>query len=143
MEEQIYNGIDDDCDPSTLDDDLDQDGFPLEEDCDDTNPEINPLAEEIAGNDIDENCDGIILTTLTNVIENKKYNVYPNPTQNRFSIETGELEITSVQILDKNGKLLIEFEDASNLELGELPSGIYILKFKVLNQWYYKRIAKI
>ena len=28
-EELPYNGLDDDCDPATLDDDLDQDGFLL------------------------------------------------------------------------------------------------------------------
>ncbi|MDN3633903.1 MopE-related protein, partial [Neolewinella lacunae] len=37
-----YNGLDDDCDPMTLDDDLDQDGFVLAEDCDDINPAVNP-----------------------------------------------------------------------------------------------------
>ena len=33
-----YNDIDDDCDPLTLDDDLDMDGFGIEEDCDDSEP---------------------------------------------------------------------------------------------------------
>ena len=37
QEEEPYNGIDDDCDPETLDDDLDQDGFALADDCDDNN----------------------------------------------------------------------------------------------------------
>jgi len=58
QDEIPYNGIDDDCDETTLDDDLDQDGFVLADDCDDDDPNINPLAEEIEGNDIDENCDG-------------------------------------------------------------------------------------
>lgn len=40
--EILYNGIDDDCDPSTLDDDLDQDGYGISEDCNDNNAAINP-----------------------------------------------------------------------------------------------------
>ena len=38
--EEPYNGIDEDCDPITLDDDLDQDGFILADDCNDNNPKV-------------------------------------------------------------------------------------------------------
>ncbi len=54
-----YNGWDDDCDPSTLDDDLDHDGYDLVMDCDDNNPEINPDQVEVC-NDIDDDCNGEI-----------------------------------------------------------------------------------
>ena len=40
-----YNGLDDDCDPLSLDDDLDEDGYEIAEDCDDNNPGINPGEE--------------------------------------------------------------------------------------------------
>ncbi|MEC8832320.1 MAG: MopE-related protein [Bacteroidota bacterium] len=60
-EEIPYNGIDDDCDPATLDDYLDQDGFNTINDCDDTNPNIHPNGEEIPYNGIDDDCDAATL----------------------------------------------------------------------------------
>jgi hypothetical protein len=45
-------------DPNTLDQDLDGYSPDTGEDCDDTNPFINPAAMEIAANGIDEDCDG-------------------------------------------------------------------------------------
>ncbi len=62
--EIIYNCKDDDCDPSTPDDDLDGDGFGSiyracdpGSDCNDFFPSINPAAQEICDN-VDNDCDG-------------------------------------------------------------------------------------
>ena len=66
QEEVVYNGLDDDCDPTTLDDDLDQDGFSLEFDCDDDNAEINPDQSELVYNGIDDDCNP---TTLDDDID--------------------------------------------------------------------------
>ena len=56
-----YNGLDDDCNPLTLDDDLDEDGYNLADDCDDANPAINPGAVEIVYSGIDEDCNELTL----------------------------------------------------------------------------------
>lgn len=54
-----YDGIDQDCDPSTADDDLDGDGYGVGEgDCDDANPDRNPGAIDVADDGIDQDCDG-------------------------------------------------------------------------------------
>ncbi|HJN74207.1 MAG TPA: MopE-related protein [Myxococcota bacterium] len=56
-EEVPYDGLDNDCDPETPDDDLDGDGFGEAEDCDDTDAAVNPDATE-ACNGLDDDCDG-------------------------------------------------------------------------------------
>jgi hypothetical protein len=54
-----YDGIDQDCDPSTADDDLDGDGYGVGDgDCDDANPDRNPGAIDVPDDGIDQDCDG-------------------------------------------------------------------------------------
>ena len=54
-----YNGIDDDCDETTPDDDLDGDGVGIDEDCDDADPTVFPGATETC-NGIDDDCNGAV-----------------------------------------------------------------------------------
>lgn len=54
--EKTYNGLDDDCDPTTLDDDLDQDGYKKAVDCNDFDPDVNPGKVEIPYNGLDDDC---------------------------------------------------------------------------------------
>ncbi|ODS42631.1 MAG: hypothetical protein MSIBF_04835 [Candidatus Altiarchaeales archaeon IMC4] len=59
MPEIYYNGVDDDCNTSTIDNDQDGDGFNQTVDCNDTNAFIKPGAREVFDR-IDNNCDGNI-----------------------------------------------------------------------------------
>jgi len=54
--EIVYNGLDDDCNPETLDDDLDRDGYAFANDCDDNNASIHPGTIEIPYNGVDDDC---------------------------------------------------------------------------------------
>ena len=56
-DEVAYDGVDNDCDPDTPDDDLDGDGFDLADDCDDDDSDVNPEAAEVAGDGVDNDCD--------------------------------------------------------------------------------------
>ena len=53
-----YNGVDDDCDDATADDDLDGDGFRRADDCDDRDADAHPGGREIPGDGQDQDCDG-------------------------------------------------------------------------------------
>ena len=56
-DELPYDGVDNDCDEATVDDDLDGDGHLWDEDCDDDDPEVNPDADEIYYDGVDNDCD--------------------------------------------------------------------------------------
>jgi len=69
-EELPYNGVDDDCDPDTPDDDLDGDGYPLAHDEDDQDPDHvathgPPWEGDLAVTDGHGFCDGYTYRTVT------------------------------------------------------------------------------
>lgn len=130
--EEPYNGIDDDCDPLTLDDDLDEDGFLLADDCDDNDSTINPDAEEIPNNGIDEDCDDMDLVLSIYEIGNATVNIYPNPAVNNINIDivgTLDYELT---LYDYQGKSILTASNKSQLNISSIPSGLYLLEIKEL-----------
>ena len=126
-EEIPYNGIDDDCNAETLDDDLDQDGFLFEDDCNDNNPSINPDAEEIPNNDVDEDCDGEDLVSSTYEIDDLTISIYPNPVIDRINIEVSDHFNFTVKLYDLKGRL-INITNQQCIDIHNLAIGTYILE---------------
>jgi len=127
--EEVYNGLDDDCNPETLDDDLDQDGFLLEDDCDDFDSNINPSAEDIPDNGIDEDCNGVdsVTTTSINVLEELGIKFYPNPVTTNLFIQA-ETDY-SVHIYNTYGALIYENKNPKIVIMQEYTNGLYLVLF--------------
>ena len=118
-----YNGIDDDCNTATLDDDLDQDGFAQADDCDDNNPNINPDQSEEPYNGIDDDCNTATLDddldqdgfAKADDCDDNNPNINPNQSEEPYNgIDDDCNTATLDDDLDQDGFVLADDCDDNN-----------------------------
>ena len=103
-------------------------------DCDDSDPNVNPLMMEILDS-LDNDCNGQIDDGITSVSEDQQIPVliFPNPTNGNLTIEYEYSGILTAKIFHANGRMvrskIIDFLNGSAvLDLTELPTGIYYVQ---------------
>ena len=124
--EIAYNGIDDDCNPNTPDDDLDGDGFIEANDCDDFNSNVNPGVSEIPGNGIDDNCNGLVdEITATTELSNLTVIISPNPAKDFLYVQSKH-GIDRIEMYNSNGIKMGTYHKQM-IDVSYSPSGVYFL----------------
>lgn len=85
-------------------------------------------------------------TLSTNNLEQElDFNIFPNPTNGLISIKSKPLNNARVSIYDLNGRVLLTNNisgTASEINISEFSSGIYLLKVSLENNEFVKRIVK-
>jgi hypothetical protein len=97
-------------------------------DCDDQNPDIHPLAVEIPDNGVDEDCDGIDLTTYVIEPNLDAFTVFPNPASEFIYFSDDVPGVHQVELYDVTGQLLFRQTGIEPMDVSIFPSGIYLLK---------------
>lgn len=84
------------------------------------------------------------LSVKPNEITNQTVLVFPNPTTNLITIQSDEI-IEQINLLDSNGRMMHAEQVKSTihqLNIGDLPSGIYLMQIKTAHTIETKKIVK-
>jgi uncharacterized repeat protein (TIGR01451 family) len=110
--------------------DEDADGYLFYDDCEDQDRNINPDADEIPNNGIDENCDGSDFPVSTNQVLPGVLQLAPNPTAGRVALTYSENTLLLGAVFDARGVHLqsFRFRGSHQLDFTTLPAGFYVLR---------------
>jgi hypothetical protein len=82
-------------------------------------------------------------TGIENVIDNSELTIYPNPSSDKFSIESSTSNINKLELFDMNSKLLItqNFKNKAMLDVTGLKEGVFLLCIHSMNGVFYRKLV--
>jgi len=89
--------------------------------------------------------DFLLVDDITDVkqIQSTSMKIYPNPVKEELEIDSGELQINSVEIVDLSGKMIYKFNNSINkINVSELSQGFYFVKIETDKGVITKKIVK-
>ena len=86
-------------------------------------------------NRIEEDCS----VSLQEVESTMEFNVYPNPTSGKVSLSR---VMERVEVIDLVGKTIQTYENASEINIGALPAGVYHLRMSLEDQTITRMVIK-
>jgi len=114
-------------------------------DCDDTDDDINPAADEILDDGIDQDCDGQDLMTGISESSVGKVLLFPNPISHELNI-TNVNSAFKLEILDLAGRLILvkNFDLTADIsvDLSGLSTGQYLARVTAEKHVTIKKIMK-
>ena len=86
------------------------------------------------------------VNSTSGVASEYEISIFPNPTTGELKIESGELKVENIQLYDMLGKKVLEqkAEDVTlhQIDLSQLPAGVYFVKITTDNGVITKKIVK-
>ena len=84
---------------------------------------------------------GLTLSSINQIFSQYNIKIYPNPSDGLLHLR--DIEADFIRIMDNNGRILFEkHEPLSEIDISNLPNGIYILEVIIDNITIHKKIIK-